>query len=302
MSEFVTVRPMDLSIAIVSWNTKGLLEECLESIFNTTHDIDFEVIVVDNASSDGSIDMVHEKYPQVLLVESAENVGFARANNKAYEVSSGRHFMILNPDTKVLSDIGPIVRFLDDNESVGAAGCRCVNSDMSIQRNWFDYYPSFFWELIPYSARELAQKLLFQRSVDNQFDTKWVGGQCMTVRREVIESVGGMDPGYFMYSEETDWCFRIRKAGWRICHYPEIAILHYGGQSTKQMQSRMLIELYRSKFQFMGKNISAHKARAFVRGLMVKTWIQRSIMRLQGKVSNDGYAALTELQKSIRSW
>jgi len=302
MSEFVTVRPMDLSIAIVSWNTKGLLEECLESIFNTTHDIDFEVIVVDNASSDGSIDMVHEKYPQVLLVESAENVGFARANNKAYEVSSGRHFMILNPDTKVLSDIGPIVRFLDDNESVGAAGCRCVNSDMSIQRNWFDYYPSFFWELIPYSARELAQKLLFQRSVDNQFDTKWVGGQCMTVRREVIESVGGMDPGYFMYSEETDWCFRIRKAGWRICHYPEIAILHYGGQSTKQMQSRMLIELYRSKFQFMGKNISAHKARAFVRGLMVKTWIQRSIMRLQRKVSNDGYAALTELQKSIRSW
>ncbi len=302
MSEFVTVRPMDLSIAIVSWNTKGLLEECLESIFNTTHDIDFEVIVVDNASSDGSIDMVHEKYPQVLLVESAENVGFARANNKAYEVSSGRHFMILNPDTKVLSDIGPIVRFLDDNDSVGVAGCRCVNSDMSIQRNWFDYYPSFFWELIPHSARELAQKLLFQRSVDNQFDTKWVGGQCMTVRREVIESVGGMDPGYFMYSEETDWCFRIRKAGWRICHYPEIAILHYGGQSTKQMQSRMLIELYRSKFQFMGKNISAHKARAFVRGLMVKTWIQRSIMRLQGKVSNDGYAALTELQKSIRSW
>jgi len=295
---------MDLSIAIVSWNTRELLDDCLRSVFENANDIELEVIVVDNASSDGSAEMVREKYPQVKVIENDENVGFAGANNQAYEVSSGRHFMILNPDTKVLSPLAPIVQFLDSNADVGAAGCKCVNPDMSIQRNWYDYYPSALWEMLPHRVRELGQSLIFRRDADSLFDTKWVGGQCMTVKREVLESVGGMDPDYFMYSEETDWCFRIRRAGWRVCHFPKIVILHYGGQSTKLAEVRMLVELQRSKYRFIARNLSVEKARMFKAAIWVKTLLQRAGLRLVGN-AREGcarYAALTELQKSIGGW
>lgn len=281
-----------------------MLDDCLKSIFDSAQDIEFEVIVVDNASSDGSAELVRRKHPRVKLIENADNVGFARANNQAYEVSSGRHFMILNSDTKILTPLAPIVRFLDSNADVGAAGCKCVNPDMSVQRNWYDYYPSPLWEMLPHAIRELGQRLIFRRDADSLFDTKWVGGQCMTVRREVLESVGGMDPDYFMYSEETDWCFRIRKAGWRVCHFPEIVILHYGGQSTKLAEVRMLVELQKSKYRFIARNLSAEKARLFKITIWSKTLLQRVGLCLIGKARHGyaRYAALTELQRSIGGW
>lgn len=296
------MRRMDLSIAIVSWNTRDLLDGCLESIFETTHGIEFEVILVDNASSDGSAEMVRGKYPQVRLIENADNVGFAAANNQAFDVSSGRYFMILNPDTKVLTDLAPLVAFLDSDRALGAVGCKCVNPDLSIQRNWYDYYPCFLWEMAPHGARELAQRLIYRRNPDAQFDTKWVGGQCMTVSREVVEAVGGLDSGYFMYSEETDWCFRIRKAGWRVCHYPGVTVIHYGGQSTKQVSSRMVVELYRSKHRFVGANLSVSRARLFKTGLLARVLLQRLVARLRG--GGEGrearVAQLDELIGSVR--
>lgn len=295
---------MDLSIAIVSWNTQDLLDDCLKSVFDNARDIEFEVIVVDNGSSDGSVELMRRKYPQVKLIQNTDNVGFARANNQAYEVSSGRHFMILNSDTRVLSPLAPVVRFLDANVDVGAVGCKCVNPDMSVQRNWYDYYPSPLWEILPHSIRELVQQLAFRRDADALFDTKWVGGQCMTVKREVLHSVGCMDPGYFMYSEETDWCFRIRKAGWRVCHFPEIVILHYGGQSTRQVNARMTVELQRSKYRFIAKNLSVGQARLFKAGIWTKTLLQRAALRfvVKGTDGRARYTALTELQRSIGSW
>jgi len=295
---------MDLSVAIVSWNTRELLDQCIKSVFETTAGIELEVIVVDNGSTDGTVEMLRRLHPQARLIQNRENVGFAAANNQAFECSSGRHFMILNPDTLVLSDLSPVVAFLDSAGDVGAVSCKCVNPDRSIQRNWNDYYPSLIWEVLPISVSQGIHQMVYRRRADSLFDTKWTGGQCMTVRREVVESVGGMDSGYFMYSEETDWCFRIRKAGWRVCHYPGIVILHYGGQSTKQAEARMLVELQKSKWRFIDKNLSRWQARAFKTGLLAKTALQRAGIRLAGKCERHRvrYAALTDLQKAIGSW
>ncbi len=124
---------MDLSIAIVSWNTRDVLDQCLKSIVEVTRVIDYEVIMVDNASSDGSAQMVREKYPQVKLIENAENHGFARASNQAYAVSTGRHFLLLNPDTVVLDNApSKLVEFLDKHDGAGAVGPLVLNPDGSL--------------------------------------------------------------------------------------------------------------------------------------------------------------------------
>jgi N-acetylglucosaminyl-diphospho-decaprenol L-rhamnosyltransferase len=262
---------MDLSVAIVNWNTRHLLDRCLKSVSETTDGIEFEVIVVDNASTDGSAAMVREKWPRVKLIENKENLGFARANNQAYEISSGRHFMMLNPDTVVMSNPAAVVSYLDTNGLVGAVGCKCLNPDGSIQQNWCDYYPGAALDFLPEKLRNPIVRALYRRAPDSTFETKWVGGQCMTVKRKCIDEVGVMDAGYFMYTEETDWCFRIRAEGWKVCHCPEMTIVHLGGQSTKQDDLRMLVELYRSKTRFIRRNKSALESSLFKMGLWLRT-------------------------------
>lgn len=295
---------MDLSISIVSWNTCDLLDQCLKSVYETTRYIDFEVIVVDNASSDDSLIMVKTKYSQVKLIQNNENVGFACANNQAYKVSSGRHFMLLNPDTIVITDLSPIVKFLDDNTEVGVASCKCLNPDKSIQPNWYDYYPSFIWELLPEVLRNLASKLIYNRNPSSNFATKWVGGQCMTVRRACMDSVDGMDQNFFMYSEETDLCFRIKNLGWKIMHFSGIIIVHIGGQSTKSVQTKMLIELYRSKSRFIRKNRSDLHSSLFRMGLIIRTFLLRTCISATGKRENRSARInqLNELLNAIRDF
>lgn len=262
---------MDLSVAIVNWNTRHLLDRCLKSVFETTDGIELEVIVVDNASTDGSAAMVREKWPRVKLIENKENLGFARANNQAYEISSGRHFMMLNPDTVALSNPAAVVHYLDANGLVGVVGCKCLNPDGSIQQNWCDYYPGAALDFLPEKLRNPIVRAVYRRDPDSTFETKWVGGQCMTVKRKCIDEVGVMDPGYFMYTEETDWCFRIRAKGWKVCHCPDMTITHLGGQSTRQDDLRMLEELYRSKTRFIRRNMSSFRSTLYKAALWIRT-------------------------------
>jgi hypothetical protein len=260
-------------------------------------DIDFELIVVDNASSDGSAEMVVEKYPDVRLIANNDNVGFARANNQAWDVSRGRHFMLLNSDTVVLSDLSGVVTYLDLHESTGVVGCRCLNTDRTIQQNWYDYYPCFMWEILPEIIRYWALHALYRRDPKTAFPTKWVGGQCMTVRRACVENVGKMDESYFMYSEETDWCFRIWQAGWEVHYAPVADVIHFGGQSTRQTSTKMLIELYKSKSRFIRKNLSASQCELFKKGLLTRTFTLRALQGVIGK--SERQIQLTELLKAI---
>lgn len=291
---------MDLSVAIVNWNTRHLLDRCLASLFEKADGIELEVIVVDNASTDGSAAMVREKWPQARLIENKENLGFASANNQAYEISTGRHFMMLNPDTVVMSNPAAVVRYLDANGLVGAVGCKCLNPDGTIQQNWCDYYPGAALDFLPEKLRNPIVRALYGRDPDSTFETKWVGGQCMTVKRKCIDEVGVMDPGYFMYTEETDWCFRIRAKGWKVCHCPEMTITHLGGQSTKQDDLRMLVELYRSKTRFIRRNKSAFGSSLFKIGLWLRTLIFAVVLAAwPDRKRAAGRARLLHLLRSI---
>ncbi len=249
---------MDLSVIIVSWNTCQVLRECLESVQRQRSSASIDVWVVDNASKDGSAEMVRETFPAVHLIENSENVGFARANNAAVAASSGRYVLLLNSDTVVLPGaFDALIDFLDAHPEAGAAGAHTLNPDGSLQ---VSTYPSptlarELWFLLhldrlrPYGAYDMAQW-----SSDQPRPVDAVLGACLIVRRATLDQVGALDPAYFMYSEEIDLCYRIRRAGWRIYWVPQAKIVHYGGQSTRQVAASMFIQLYRSKVLFFRKN------------------------------------------------
>lgn len=260
---------MDLSVCVVSWNTRDLLDQCVRSIYETTEGVEFEVIVVDNASSDGTAAMLHARHPQVRLLANTENAGFARANNQAIEASTGRYVMLLNPDTLVHSGLQHAVSFLDRHPDAAVVGCKAKNADGSVQVSWNRWYPSLFGELMGRRIERLSGRLSAERAADRVFPTGWVGGVCMTVRRSAFEQVGLLDEGYFMYTEEADWCRRFRNAGWLVMHSPGVVITHYGGQSADQVKASMRIELARSKIRFIAKFRSEREAalyRCFLSG------------------------------------
>jgi GT2 family glycosyltransferase len=253
---------MDVSIIIINWNTKKLLHDCLASVYETSGDIDYEVIVVDNASVDGSAEMVKDEFPNVVLIENSENRGFAAANNQAMAVAKGRYVLLLNSDTIVLENaVANTVQFADAHSEVGVTGCRVLNPDGSVQRTCFKF-PSilnillsstYLYKLFPrnkFFGRE--QMTWWDRSDERQVDV--VTGCFMLVRREAIDQVGMMDERFFMYGEETDWCYRFTKSGWKVMFAPVGQIIHFGGQSASQKPVAMIIQLRMSILKFIRKH------------------------------------------------
>ncbi len=253
---------MDVSIIIVNWNTKKLLRDCLTSIYEQTRSIDFEVIVVDNFSSDDSTKMVRAEFPKVILIENKENRGFAAANNQAIAIAQGRYILLLNSDTVVLDKaIEKTLSFADDNPKAAALGCRVFNPDGTIQTTCF-MFPSilnmilsstYLYKLFPGSkffGRE--QMTWWDRNDIREVDV--VTGCFILVRRQAIEQVGILDERFFMYGEETDWCYRMKKNGWKIMFTPVGQIIHYGGQSASKTPVTMIIQLRLSILKFIKKH------------------------------------------------
>lgn len=233
---------MTLSVAIVSWNVKGLLNKCLESVFKAAKELQTEVIVVDNASSDASTEMVKNRFPQAILIENKQNIGFGAANNQAIKRSRGKYVLILNPDTEILGgSLNMMATFLNENPKVGAVGPKILNPDNSIQLTCARNYPTltteFFW------LTTLVRRFPKNRVIGHYLMSYWdhndrrqidcLSGACMMVRRDVLEKSGLFDEGYFMYGEDVDLCYRIKKAGWQIWYLPQAQIIHYGGASSK---------------------------------------------------------------------
>ena len=255
---------LDLSIIIVSWNVKGLLRRCLDSIFqHPTSNLQFEVIVVDNASSDGSVEMVRAEFPQVRLMANEENLGFTRANNQGIAASRGRYVLLLNPDTEVLGDaLGAMVDYMDVHPDVGALGPMLLNPDGSVQssRRRFPTLATallestvFQWELSR-DNRILRRYYVLDRPDDEVQEVDWVTGACILVRREAIEEVGLLDEGFFMYSEELDWCRRAKEQGWKVVYLPTARVIHYGGKSSEQVVPFRHIQFQRSKVRYFRKH------------------------------------------------
>ncbi len=252
----------DLSIAIPSWNTKNLLGQCLESIKRSSAGLDLETIVVDNASDDGSADMVAEKHPEAKLIRNRTNLGFAGACNLAFKHSVGRYSLLLNTDTIILDDgLKSLVQFLDSHPDAGAAGCKLLNRDGTLQRSC-SCFPSLLTELFDavYLSKLFPKSRFFARysmsywDFDGVREVDFAGGSCLMVRREAIEEVGLLDESFFMYTEEADLCYRLWQRGWKVYYFPGARAIHLGGESARRYGGDVLLHLYYSRNRFIRKH------------------------------------------------
>lgn len=260
---------VDVSVIVVSWNTQDLLKQCLQQVESTIKASSYEIIVVDNASDDGSQAMVRQDFPAVRLIENTENAGFARANNQGIEVSRGRYVLLLNSDAFVEANtIDGMVSFMDARPEAGMAGCKLLYEDRTLQRSCYSF-PSLLTEfyiavqldkLLPRS-REFGKFMMTYWDFDDVREVDAIMGAFMLVRREVIEQVGGFDESYFMYSEEIDWCYRIKQHGWRILYNPDVQAVHLWGGSSQNLREATLLRLYRSKVMYFRKHYGQLSAR-----------------------------------------
>lgn len=234
---------IDLSIVIVSWNTRDILRDCLVTVMDGIGELRVQVIVVDNASDDGSAEMVETDFPEVELVRSPTNTGFAGGNNIGFRRCRGRQVLLLNSDTLVLGDVlERSVTWLDDHPDVGAMGCRVLNPDRTVQSTCFRYPSLLNLLLLTLGLSRFDgwlgryQYVGWQRDAEREVEV--LTGCFVIVRREVLEQVGELDDRFFFCGEETDWCLRVRRAGWRLVFAPTGEIVHLGNASGRRFEHR----------------------------------------------------------------
>jgi N-acetylglucosaminyl-diphospho-decaprenol L-rhamnosyltransferase len=279
-------RVTDLSVCIVNWNTKDLLRGCLGSIYGQEWDLSLEVIVVDNASIDGSSTMVRQEFPQVGLIANSENLGFARASNQAFTQAHGRYVLVLNSDIAITPGaLDSMVGFMERHPDVGMIGCELLNPDGSPQRSCWRGFPSlstavadalYLWRLAPSLAWDPAR---MWRQTDRRapVEVDHLLGACMMVRRKVIAEVGGMNERLFLFLEDTEWCYRVRANSWKIYYLPSAQMIHFGQGSVHQNPEQTLPEQYRNFVWFY----RTHTQPSAVRVAMLKLIIVlASILRV----------------------
>lgn len=253
----------DVSVIIVSWNVRDIVNECIRSIIDQSN-CALEIIVIDNDSSDGSADLIADTYPHVRLIRNSQNLGFAAANNQGLEIANGRFVLLLNPDTIVWDGaIDKMLSWAETQESLGCAGCQIYESETEIQRTSFkDPSPYIlflvasgihrfwrFWK--PLGEPEYSW---WDRTSEREVDV--ISGMFMLVPRKVVDEIGPMDPAFFVYSEEADWCRRIRNAGYRCIYTPIAKVLHCdgGNKSTYQIRTKMYVQLQKSQLIYVKKH------------------------------------------------
>ena len=270
---------LTLSIIIVNWNTRELLAQCLQSIVadcgsqivavGQPHQPSIEVLIIDNASSDDSVSLVNQRFPWVRVIENAENLGFARANNQAMRLARGAHVLLLNSDTEVRPGaLKTLVGFLDAHPKAAAVGPRLLNADGSLQPSchpmltpWREFWRLVFLDRIVHRATYGAK--MWESAVPLPVEV--IKGACLLLRREALDQVGLLDEAYFMYTEEVDLCYRLAQAGWELWWVPQAEVIHYGEASSRQAAQAMYLQLYRSKIQFYRKFGGAARADRFKR-------------------------------------
>ncbi len=254
-----------LSIAIVNWNTRDLLLDALQSIYDAPPAFPFEVIVVDNASADDSASASARRFPQATVFANSENIGYARGNNQAMNAAKGAYILLLNPD--VLLPPGGLERavaFMEAHPDAGALGVRQVHPDGSLQRSvrGFPTPVAVLWELIGLS-RLLPRSRVFGAYRMTWFDYAHVAevdqpmGTFLLIRRQAMEQVGLLDEAFPIFFNEVDWCLRCKRAGWKIYFTPDVEIVHYGGASTAQVGAAMAWESRRGLLGFYAKHYRA---------------------------------------------
>jgi len=252
---------LKISIVIVNWNTRAMLKQCLESVFQQTT-ASFEIFVVDNASGDGSGEMVLHDFPAVRLIQNPDNRGFAAANNQALRLASGEYILLLNPDTIILDNaIDRMLVYMDQAPDVGAASCKLLNGDLTLQKSVGNFYS--FWatllenrlipKLVP-NNQFLAKKYVAFWDHTTRREIDWARGAVLLVRQQVLQQIGLLDEQFYIYGEEIDWCWRIKQAGWKIMVLPEAEIIHFGKAASSQRHTEMFIQNYKSFYILLKKH------------------------------------------------
>ncbi|MBI1850932.1 MAG: glycosyltransferase family 2 protein [Planctomycetes bacterium] len=265
MDESSASATVDLSIVIVSYNTRDILRQCLRSVLSRLTELRAEIIVVDNASRDGSDRMVACEFPGVRLIRNSQNEGYSAANNRAFGFCRGRHVLLLNSDTIVLpGTLEALIEFMDRNPPVGVAGCRLDRPngelDLACRRSFPTPLLSLYRllrlsRLFP-SSRRFARYNLTYLDPSGCYEVDSVVGAFMLVRREVIDEMGGLDERYFMYGEDLDWCYRARQRSWKVWYVGAHRVVHYKGASSSQESFRMNYHFHRAMYLFHRKHLS----------------------------------------------
>lgn len=272
---------MNVSIIIVNWNAREPLHNCLKSICTHEREVDYEIIVVDNASTDGSVEMVKKAWPSVALVQNSKNLGFAQANNIGIHQSTGQYVCLINPDVVVLQGcIRNLIEFMDRNPRVGMTGPRILNPDLTLQPSC-RHFPSIWNNLC--QALALNHLLPKSRFFSGSFMNYWahdtlqkvdtIGGMFWMVRRQAINEAGFLDEDFFLYGEDIDWCRRFHAAGWDIMFYPGAEAVHLGGASSSIAPIKFYIEMQKADLQYWRK----HHGRVGKAGYMVVTLLNNAL-------------------------
>ncbi|MBN1660882.1 MAG: glycosyltransferase family 2 protein [Anaerolineae bacterium] len=279
----------DLGVIVVSWNVRDLLRRCLDSIFTGAGDLEIDVVVVDNASTDGSVAMVRAEFPQVRLVANDRNVGFTTANNQGLALARGRHLLLLNPDAEIVGDaLSTMVDYLDNHPATAVVGPRLAYPDGSLQPSR-RRFPTFATGLIEStviqewsSDNQVLRRYYLADVADDVIQSvDWLVGACLVVRRAACEQVGGLDERFFMYFEELDWCRRYKAAGWDVVYLPTATVIHHEGKSSEQVIAARHIHFQSSKVHYFRKHYGRLQA-SFLRAFLLSTYVYQ-LLREGGK-------------------
>jgi N-acetylglucosaminyl-diphospho-decaprenol L-rhamnosyltransferase len=293
---------MDISIIVVSYNTRELLAACLRSVANASlAGVEYEVLVVDNSSVDGSADMVVTDFPHVRLLRNCENRGFAAANNQALAVARGRYVLLLNSDALLSPEALPeMIAYMDAQPKVGVLGGQLFNPDGTFQSSYFDF-PDWRSELLLLTgiARWLLGTAYPSYAEAHSQETRrvdWVSGALFMVRRQAMNQVGAFDEDYFMYAEEMDWCFRMRKAGWDVAYLPQAQAVHISAGSAHRQPERRRTYVYGSKSLFVRKHWGSWQAKVFIALVRVSSFAKLSWWWIQGRITGGSRRASARSQ------
>ena len=233
---------MELSVIIVNWNSSKLLRTCLKSILSSSAGCDLEVLVIDNASYDGSAEMVANEFPSVIFIQSEENMGFSGGNNRAFEESRGKNVLFLNPDTELVGDaLHTMLAVLKTRPDAGVVGPKLVNPDLSVQIDCMRAFPTILNQLFDSSAtRKVFAKFDFGgvkpvvEESNDPVSVEMLPGTCVMLRREVFDQAGRFNEKYFMYAEDVELSYQVKNAGWTNYYVASAAVIHHGGRSSEQ--------------------------------------------------------------------
>lgn len=306
----------DISVVIVNWNTSALLKKCLETLYQQSEGLNLQVLVVDNNSPDDSVAMVKSHFPQVELFASPENLGFAKGNNLALEHATGRWILLLNPDTEVLDNaLQKLLAFGESlpAEKTGVICSKLLNPDGSLQRSVHEFY-SFWRSFIENRALANTVGKLFGSSNKPSYhwhhnqtaEIDWAFGAVMFFRKEVLDTIGGLDEQFYIYAEEMDYFLRVKKAGRTNWFFPEAEIIHVGGAASRQKKAKMFIENYKSFYLFLQKHYGSlgylsYRLRAM---LYLVIWYIRFSLSGSDEAKNNKslYAETLRWHLSAQSW